>query len=376
MPLLDDKFWRDIQQGLTDAGNRGIVGGTLGAPVDLAAGVINAALMSGGYLGNKLGLLTADQMPQPIEHPVGGSEWLGQKMQDAGMVSENRNPVAETLMGLLGPSAINKGGQAVWAMEQNAAKPSLLNDAARGQLGAIVYHGSPHKFDAFDMSKIGTGEGAQAYGHGMYFADAPEVARNYKNPGGPRSGTAPLRIDDIDAARWMQSQANTDIERRAASSLARNRNTEYAIDYLKQDAEYDPVAKAAAEWIQKNDARINKPGLLYKVDLPDEHIAKMLDWDKPLAQQSAAVQAALNRVVDTKFGAGFYRKWLKEADPDYRDLRNNLFENVDEAEISRLLHKEGVPGIRYLDAGSRAKGEGSYNYVVFDDQLPQIIGKE
>ena len=46
--------------------------------------------------------------------------------------------------------------------------------------GAIVYHGSPHKFDKFDASKTGTGEGAQAYGHGLYFAENPEVARTYQ----------------------------------------------------------------------------------------------------------------------------------------------------------------------------------------------------
>jgi hypothetical protein len=48
-----------------------------------------------------------------------------------------------------------------------------------GLLAHTVYHGSPHKFNKFDMSKIGTGEGAQAYGHGLYFAESPEVAKNY-----------------------------------------------------------------------------------------------------------------------------------------------------------------------------------------------------
>ena len=52
---------------------------------------------------------------------------------------------------------------------------------AGGTFGAIpVYHGTPHSFDKFDMSKIGTGEGAQAYGHGLYFAESPAVAKDYK----------------------------------------------------------------------------------------------------------------------------------------------------------------------------------------------------
>lgn len=49
-----------------------------------------------------------------------------------------------------------------------------------GLLGAIkVFHGSPHKFDAFDMSKIGTGEGNQAQGEGLYFAGAIDNAKRY-----------------------------------------------------------------------------------------------------------------------------------------------------------------------------------------------------
>jgi hypothetical protein len=39
------------------------------------------------------------------------------------------------------------------------------------RMGIKAYHGSPHDFDQFSMSKIGTGEGAQAYGHGLYFGD-------------------------------------------------------------------------------------------------------------------------------------------------------------------------------------------------------------
>ena len=46
--------------------------------------------------------------------------------------------------------------------------------------GMTAYHGSPHLFDAFDLSKIGTGEGAQAYGHGIYLAESPGVAKNYQ----------------------------------------------------------------------------------------------------------------------------------------------------------------------------------------------------
>ena len=42
--------------------------------------------------------------------------------------------------------------------------------------GIRAYHSSPHDFDKFDLAKIGTGEGAQVYGHGLYFAESPAVS--------------------------------------------------------------------------------------------------------------------------------------------------------------------------------------------------------
>ena len=48
--------------------------------------------------------------------------------------------------------------------------------------GITAFHGSPHKFSKFDMGRIGTGEGVQSYGHGLYFAENPKVAMSYKLP--------------------------------------------------------------------------------------------------------------------------------------------------------------------------------------------------
>ena len=43
-----------------------------------------------------------------------------------------------------------------------------------------VYHGSPHKFDEFSLDAIGTGEGAQAHGWGLYFAGNKDVSEGYR----------------------------------------------------------------------------------------------------------------------------------------------------------------------------------------------------
>ena len=46
--------------------------------------------------------------------------------------------------------------------------------------GVTAWHGSPHLFDKFKSEAIGTGEGAQAYGHGLYLAENPKVAQGYQ----------------------------------------------------------------------------------------------------------------------------------------------------------------------------------------------------
>ncbi|MEY4346333.1 MAG: hypothetical protein RL032_2165, partial [Pseudomonadota bacterium] len=61
------------------------------------------------------------------------------------------------------------------------ASNALLGKIAEAYnpVAMTVWHGSPHRFSKFDASKIGTGEGAQAYGHGLYLAESQKVANEY-----------------------------------------------------------------------------------------------------------------------------------------------------------------------------------------------------
>lgn len=44
-----------------------------------------------------------------------------------------------------------------------------------------AYHGTPHTFDTFDLGAIGTGEGRQAHGWGLYFAQDKRVSEGYQS---------------------------------------------------------------------------------------------------------------------------------------------------------------------------------------------------
>lgn len=141
--LRDPESQRSVGNGLLDAANRGMVANSLGSLVDLSTNVANLGIAGAGYIGHKTGLLS--QPPDLIDsrNVPGSSEWIGQKMQNAGMVSPNRNALAEFGMGLLSPVAY-KGAQKVggllYNVEQNAlanaSKPSTMR--MHGQRGIFA----------------------------------------------------------------------------------------------------------------------------------------------------------------------------------------------------------------------------------------------
>ena len=332
--LADPGERQGIRQGFTDAVNRGAVAATLGAPVDMANMGLNLGKAAVGYLGNKAGVLSADQMPQLIDNPVGGSEYIGNQLQRFGMVSPNRNALAEGLAGVL-PTSPTKSAKAVAAIAGGGVVPGM-------DLAATVFHGSPHKFDRFDSSKIGTGEGAQAYGHGLYLAEAPDVAKQYAD-----------NVKDMGAIKDINARLS-----QLAAEMDKYRGAEYG--KFRDSRGYELKAQYDA-LMDSRSGVAQAPGQLYKVDLPDEAIAKMLDWDKPLSQQAPEVQKALADEAQkyTKRGAK-----VPDAGMMVRAMQpQERFGGS--AAVSEMLRSQGIPGIRYLDGGSRGAGQGTSNYVVF-----------
>src|SRR6185503_1358420 len=62
--------------------------------------------------------------------------------------------------------------------------PQLREAVLEGQaLFQPAYHGSRHEVDRFSTAYVGTGEGAAAFGWGLYFAEDPAVAETYKRAG-------------------------------------------------------------------------------------------------------------------------------------------------------------------------------------------------
>ncbi len=246
-----------------------------------------------------------------------------------------------------------------------------------------AWHGSPHKFDAFSMSRIGTGEGAQAYGHGLYFAENKSVSENY----------AKVLGDDMNAYQGAMDDVN-----RAVSPHTDFQNSEYMVNWAYEGG-YDPKKESLYDFMVKEideggytleqpdgvdiqgilkaaqDPEVIKATdrmvmpvepTLYNVDLkvsPDD----LLDWDAPVNKK---MQDLLDELA---VSSGRGDKWLtpQESWADYTgaqayDNLGDYFTSAEEA--SKFLNEKGIPGIRYLDGSSRPKS-------VVDTKLQRLMDK-
>ena len=226
---------------------------------------------------------------------------------------------------------------------------------------ARAFHGTPHRgIEKFSTDKIGTGEGAQAFGWGLYFASKKEIAEHYRNTLSPR-GPATLerelgvRMDEADAlwaaARVIAGDLKSDVSPRVlafARSPSLRKLDQAALDEL----------------IQRAVSVYNAPrGQTYEVEIPED--SEMLLWDKPMSEQPAL---SVSKVFNQGWQHALYRV---NGSKDVRDFTGaELYRALSvqmggDRAASDALASLGIKGIKYLDGGSRADGDGSYNYVIF-----------
>lgn len=262
--------------------------------------------------------------------------------------------------------------------------PTTFSIAARR-----AYHGTPHEVDKFSTEKIGTGEGAQVYGWGLYFAENKEVAENYRQALSNPRGYPIVDGKLLDASNLSLTAF------RAVKLLAKNDgNPSKAILELKKQytnlniPASNPELTEGIAAIREYSGRTESPesaGNTYTVDLmPDDD--ELLDWDKPIDEQSEQVKEKLKgllQVSEIKYTSSLtgqpmsvQRTHLKGL-PDQgitagSDLYQLLLENIGivygglttasypkewssyAKNVSERLLGLGIKGIMYADQGSRS----------------------
>jgi|688.fasta_scaffold34477_3 hypothetical protein len=242
-------------------------------------------------------------------------------------------------------------------------------------MGLTAYHGTPHTIKGkFDISKVGTGEGAQAYGHGMYFAENPAVAKQYATD---RSYVGKVMAGTPDNTPWdAQRIAQDTLNVHGDNAIAQLEKTLKNNSFLKnpQQVENNKQLQDAIDLLKTN--QLQPVGNLYKVDIPDADIPMMLDWGKPLAQQTPEVQAAIQKLGDRFRPLDDMEAKNVTGERLYRRIENSFgkyYGNQANPDASALLNSVGIKGIRYLDEGSRVAEKGTSNYVVFDPTDVKIL---
>ena len=252
-----------------------------------------------------------------------------------------------------------------------------------------TYHASPHLFDKFDDAFIGTGEGAQSYGVGHYFAENPAVSG--------RGGQYDLQFTRMLVQKDKSSELDDRMNRLTVGGKplgktydigpdyeiiehVKSGDVARVLDYVQKrkdrwhDLSIDPKYQSkdyAAERLAgyhrlQNDlhggAELHYPmrANIYETNINADP-AQFLDWDKPLSAQPDIYQKVLA-------DRGWRRRLQFRTDEGVGEMKGSDLYGMGHDQTRNL----GVPGIRYLDEGSRGVGKGTSNYVVFDPNLLEI----
>lgn len=336
--LQDSQFWRDIG-GNTSRVAQGMTAGALGAPVDLMSAAVRPfAQMMGKSM--------------PPESVVGSSDWIGQK-------SGHDTQSIPWLAGSIGPIPD----------ATDAARMATLADkfGPMAMAGMTAWHGSPHKiapepdapFGRFRPEAGRTGTGIQQQGAGAYLSSEKPIAQGYANmpvgsefyhPDLSPGANAQLRGFLWDSDFESPAEVTSEWLRAVARSTADGG---------------DPTIAAEIARADPSKLTFSNKGSVYQVDLPDEYLPRMLDWEKPISEQTPEVQAAIAR-MDVPMS-------------DIQNLRGqDLYEELqrmtggDPEDISEWMRSAGIVGTTY-EAPEAMAGR---NFVIFDYDIAKIIGVE
>ena len=311
--------------------------------------------------------------------------------------------VADMGMNVTGGSLL--GSALTKSVPKNALSMGLkatktVDDVKKGEVAKVVpptdksdgifaFHGSGADFDEFKLSKIGTGEGNQAFGYGLYFTDSEDIAKFYKNQ--------ILRTQNVEfngkPIKFLSDSQDID-NKTVVLGKIRDRilggklNSKEAIDSVKSEYQqtidnsfdlsrplnkidkmnYDSI-KSDLDYINTLDAKdFNyQPGKIYEVKIKAV-TDDLIDYDKPLKDQNEKIKKILKP---------YYEYYGVAQTADFGTLLESTYRHLPQDVFTERLSKEGIKGIKYK-AGQLTSGQEdskATNFVIFDDKIIDIMAK-
>ena len=253
-------------------------------------------------------------------------------------------------------------------------------------------HATPHKFRKFDTSKMGTGEGAQAFGWGLYFSGDKGSNREYYRYFADEDYQMRLfRGDNELGEKELQKLVREVFMRHGGQELVNEMEEAIVYSVLregvqKQLDDYEAFLKEGGEDIsgltgalqelagmEIESKSVNLPAINYRVELNADD-SNLLMWDEKVP---AELHDAVRELKSGQPARGLVMQ-MPEASKEcwegyriYSELTSVL--GAPKA-ASEWLAERGYKGIKYLDGMSRRAGEGTYNYVIFSGDDVKITG--
>ena len=271
------------------------------------------------------------------------------------MIVQDVGDKTKSIMGtdINNPAAMNQAATDAFGLAADTMAGggvvSRMTDMPQGAiLGANVFQGGPHKYGPEGASEslkhMSKGEGAQAYGYGRYDAENIDVAEQYRinlayNP------------DEMKVGGKQINELYNDISNNASRIPVKQASGEYEkmeiLERLMQHETLDDVAEYAKNLSPETAAWVDKTvrpsfetfGNLYKHDLPDEDIARYLDYDA-----SIKGNPQLESIAD---------KYDVASTADGATLYGIMEGKLGKRGASEALAKAGIPGLKYFDGMSR-----------------------
>lgn len=300
------------------------------------------------------------------------------------------------------------------------------------------FHGSPHNFDEFDAYYIGTGEGNQAFGWGLYFTQNKKIASDYyakelaeKLAGddvwdlydnkknriviskewdvltiliGEDFATIDFSRSETDAAdKWFAVAKHprllydiNDIYVDGVGGLFRYsaNNFEVLLEDLFWDSNIDTlyissksnislqelrnwISQANLRWVPQRTEPIR--AFVYHVILWPNKEPDLLKWNDSITQgqrNKIINQAKIEGLTDV---GGYLTENTLSTDGSsiYANIPYFLPNVTNDQQVSQFLLRAGIDGIIYpVHAMTGGMGDRGWNYVVFDDKEVKLVQKE
>jgi len=288
--------------------------------------------------------------------------WLSKKMEQGGALEFYERTYAD---GTKQKFTIEE--YAVIEKNRELAKGGEM--ASKYEMGGI-FHGTPHKFDKFSTDKMGTGEGGQAFGWGLYYTDVEKIGEHYAKAISNSKSIAESIAQYVYGNGYTKEQSDALIKMPVEEQIklvndAYNKKVERI--NLKEEGDFKNHLLETQNSIRErfiSEAKQVTPYLyevtLFKGKKPEQYT--WLEWYEPISEGilSKVISALKNEGKATNSEIERMKINTNAEGVDLYNFCVNVYGSPKEASL--FLLRAGIDGVKY-DAHN-SKG---YNYVVFDD---------